>query len=592
MKVSAINKTQNNQKISIKRMKKTNQNNFTREQEGVLQTNSVAFKALAKVTPNTKMKMFAETLLSGLKENQKVYMRAESKFVPFMNILSELAYKKGSGKVEYKVLEPELENLKEKYNIKEEFEYQKAIREDLQKSNALFLEFSDKNNPYKLSRLTEAETIAETNKMKLEIPKNIYDKFKINPKEIFKEALDLKQGQSIVITAEREHLPFVEKLVDYLYSENKSKLVDVRISEDSNISMLKYAKDDILEEFPTYDKMASEEFLKTDTALLDIDAGFQNSMEGVDTKRINKWWSNRSKAMAEINNKRFNETPWLVYYIPTTKTCVSAYPELKDAPFNGIEQAFLDANKINRIGALGEHRKNLIERTKKLNELAEQGFRSFHYESIDSKTGKPDGKTDFNIKLSPKSKFAGPLLEYEKNQHSTIPNIPTEESFSAPMANSAQGKLAVTKPLLINEKLVTGINFEFKDGKVVKVSAKENEDVLKDFIKTNENADRLGEIAFVAGSPIAKTGRFFNTTLVDENATCHFALGKAYGYCVEGANEIKNYADYKKYMKENQINLSPIHEDFMVGGENVKITAINERTGETKTIIENDKFLL
>ena len=45
-------------------------------------------------------------------------------------------------------------------------------------------------------------------------------------------------------------------------------------------------------------------------------------------------------------------------------------------------------------------------------------------------------------------------------------------------------------------------------------------------------------------------------------------------------------------MKENQINLSPIHEDLMVGGEIVQITAINERTGETKTIIENDKFLL
>ena len=51
-------------------------------------------------------------------------------------------------------------------------------------------------------------------------------------------------------------------------------------------------------------------------------------MEGVDTARINKWVANSSKVLAEINNKRHNETPWFVYYIPTTKTCVSAYPEL------------------------------------------------------------------------------------------------------------------------------------------------------------------------------------------------------------------------------------------------------------------------
>lgn len=593
MQVTRINSALINTKFNTIQVQQGNNNNtFQQNNTMVLPSYGVSFTALAKITPTTKMRMYAEKLLSNLQENQKVHITADSKYLPFMNILSETAYKKGSGKVQYKILEPEIEALKSKYNITEHFDFEIAQKEALQKENAMFLNFSDKNNPYKLSGLTPKEEGKEIDKVKSNIPQEIYDKFKINPEEIFKEGLDLKKDQSIVIFAEREHLPFVTKLMDYLYSKNKTKLINVNISDDEKVSMLKYAKDSILDEFPTFSKLANEEYLAKDTAYLDLNAGFQDSMKGVDSDRLNHWSKNRAKALAESSNARFAETPWLIYYVPTTKTCISAYPELKGNPIKAIEQAYIDANKINRIGALGEHREALIHRTNKLNELAKQGFRKFHYVSYDPKTGKPDGKTDFQVAISPKSKFMGPLLEYKKNNHSTIPNIPTEESFSAPISNSAEGKITVTKPLLVNNKLVKGIVFEFKKGKVVDVKADENADILRKYIQSNENADKLGEVAFVADSPIAKTGRFFNTTLVDENATCHLALGKAYDDCIEGAENCKDFKEVQEYLKNLNINDSPIHTDFMVGGDNVKITAINPQTGETKTIIENDKFLL
>lgn len=593
MRISAIQQTQNNSKINIKTNHKAPQKSFVNapSTNGVSSLANVSFSGLVKISPNTKMRMYAEQLLTNLKENQKVFITADSKYLPFMNILSETAYKKGSGKVQYQILEPELEALKKKYNITEDFDYKKTQKETLKGANALFFNFSTKNNPYKLSGLTSTEEAKEVEKVQSKIPQRIYGKFKINPQEIFKDALDLKDGQSVCIIAEREHLPFVTKLVDYLYSKNKTKLVNVSLSGDENVSMLKYAKDSVLEEFPTIEKLANEEFTKRDTAYLEINAGFQNAMKGVPTERITKWSKTRSAALAETRNIRFNETPWLIYYIPTTKTCLSAYPEIKD-PLKAIETAYIEANKINRTGAFGEHRKNLIDRTNKMNDLVKKGFRTFHYESFDPKTGKPDGKTNFDVTLSPKSMFTGPLLEYKKNNHLTIPNIPTEESFSAPLANSANGKIAVTKPLLINEKLVDGITLEFKDGKVVKVSADKNEDVLKEFISAHKNADRLGEVALVADSPIAKTGRFFNTTLVDENATCHLALGKAYSSCIEGASDIADYKECQKFLKQEHINISPVHKDFMVGGNNVKITAINPTTGKTKTLIENDKFMV
>ena len=141
-------------------------------------------------------------------------------------------------------------------------------------------------------------------------------------------------------------------------------------------------------------------------------------------------------------------------------------------------------------------------------------------------------------------------------------------------------------------KIVEGIKLTFKNGQVVDIHADKNEDVLKNFIKNNENADRLGELALVANSPIAQTGRIFNSTLLDENASCHFALGNAYPDTVVGADRIDDYKEQKAYLEKNKINISPVHADFMVGGKNVYITAINDETGDSIAVLKNDKFLL
>ena len=131
-KTEILFNTGDSQQISSKNTH--NSNNIT-----VLPSYEVAFTALAKITPATKMKMYAEKILNNLHENQKVHITADSKYLPFMNILSETAYKKGSGKVQYKIMEPEFEALKSKYNITESFDFEQAEKEALKKENAIFL---------------------------------------------------------------------------------------------------------------------------------------------------------------------------------------------------------------------------------------------------------------------------------------------------------------------------------------------------------------------------------------------------------------------------------------------------------------------
>ncbi|NLK91745.1 MAG: aminopeptidase, partial [Bacteroidales bacterium] len=81
--------------------------------------------------------------------------------------------------------------------------------------------------------------------------------------------------------------------------------------------------------------------------------------------------------------------------------------------------------------------------------------------------------------------------------------------------------------------------FEFKDGLVIDFGAKKGRENLAQLLATDEGAKRLGEVALVShDSPISNTGILFYNTLFDENASCHFALGKAYASCLEGGKNM------------------------------------------------------
>ena len=76
-------------------------------------------------------------------------------------------------------------------------------------------------------------------------------------------------------------------------------------------------------------------------------------------------------------------------------------------------------------------------------------------------------------------------------------------------------------------------------------------------------------------SPIRSSGIMFYNTLFDENAACHLALGDGFANCIR---------DYGKYTLEQcrdmGINMSMIHEDFMIGSQDLDIVGICENGKE------------
>ncbi|MNR24379.1 Aminopeptidase 2 [compost metagenome] len=122
-------------------------------------------------------------------------------------------------------------------------------------------------------------------------------------------------------------------------------------------------------------------------------------------------------------------------------------------------------------------------------------------------------------------------------------------------------------PLNLNGRLINGIKLTFKDGKVTDFDADTGREDLASLLETDEGASYLGEMALVPqDSPIARMGRIFYNTGIDENASCHFALGSSYPVNLEGGTKLS-----KEELLANGANVSLTHVDFMIGSADLEI---------------------
>jgi aminopeptidase len=122
-------------------------------------------------------------------------------------------------------------------------------------------------------------------------------------------------------------------------------------------------------------------------------------------------------------------------------------------------------------------------------------------------------------------------------------------------------------PLTYNGVTIEDFEISFENGKAVSHRATKNEATLASILAIDEGASMLGEVALVPHeSPISRMNTLFNNTLYDENASCHFALGKAYPM-VAGYDKMS-----KDEVDELGVNESITHVDFMFGTSDMSIT--------------------
>ena len=134
--------------------------------------------------------------------------------------------------------------------------------------------------------------------------------------------------------------------------------------------------------------------------------------------------------------------------------------------------------------------------------------------------------TDLLIGLLPLSIWNGASAETAWGR-SYVPNLPTEEVFTTPDPRRTEGTVRSTRPLVVGAVTIRDLALRFQAGHATEVHASSGEDVVRAMIATDAGAARLGEVALVDGtSRVGRLGITFRSTLLDENATCHIALGQ------------------------------------------------------------------
>jgi aminopeptidase len=224
------------------------------------------------------------------------------------------------------------------------------------------------------------------------------------------------------------------------------------------------------------------------------------------------------------------------------------------------------------VAAWEQHVKNLLKRAQYLNQKRYTALK-YTAPGTDLTVGLPEGHKWISAREKTQSG-----IEF-------IANLPTEEVFTLPHREQTHGTVKASMPLSYGGTLIEDFHLTFENGRVVNVHAGKNEPALKRLIDTDEGASRLGEAALVpVDSPIAQRGHLFFDSLIDENASCHLAVGRAYRINLEGSHDLSD----QEFMQRGG-NISMAHVDFMVGSQDMDIDGIRQ-DGSSEPVFRHGKW--
>ncbi len=168
-------------------------------------------------------------------------------------------------------------------------------------------------------------------------------------------------------------------------------------------------------------------------------------------------------------------------------------------------------------------------------------------------------------------------------------NIPSFEHFTSPDWRGTNGHIYFDQPLYRYGNSIKDIRLEFKNGRVIKAQAAQNEKLLREMIKQS-NADKIGEYS-LTDKRFSKITKFMAETLYDENfggewGNTHLAVGSSYHDCYTGEASKLKEADWKRL----GFNDSAEHCDIISTGERVVEATLTN--GVKKIIYKNGQFIL
>jgi aminopeptidase len=390
--------------------------------------------------------------------------------------------------------------------------------------------------------------------------------------------LALKPGQELVMTASLDSVGLTRRITEHAYRAGASLVTTLLNDEESALLRYRYAPDASFDYAAKwfYDGMAAA--FKSGAARLAIAGANPALLSNEDPEKVGR--ANRAYSLAyrpalELITR--HEINWTIIPGATPAWAAAAFPN--DSPDEALQKlwnAIFSITRIDTTDPVSAWRAHDAVLQKRAAFMNAKRYYALHYRGPG---------TDFRLGLADDHEWLGGGNTAGNGVYG-IANMPTEEIFSAPHKDRADGTVTATKPLSHQGTMIEGIQVRFEKGRIVEARATRGQEVLQKLIDTDEGARRLGEVALVPhSSPIAQSGLVFLNTLFDENAASHIALGQAYSSCLRDGDKLT-----PEELAAKGANDSLIHVDWMIGSGEMDIDGITA-SGDVEPLMRGGEWV-
>ena len=369
--------------------------------------------------------------------------------------------------------------------------------------------------------------------------------------------INVQPGQKVMVEVMPDAYTFVPVFAEECYKAGASQVIVTYL----DLGLLKtraiYEPAEQVMEIAPWQRESYETYLQQGCAVV--------RLEGVNTKLMEDATEAQANAIfAFVDNMRniaraySSKQQWLIAMVPTQAWAETVFPnEPKDKVLDMLWDTLFKLCYItedNDIVKTWEEKK--ADKQKKGEKMDSLNLRKLHYTASNG--------TDLYVGLTENSRYSFKPPKDEKRINFSA-NMPSEEVCTTPDKWATEGVVYSTRPLVLGGKKVDNFGFRFEKGKVVEVIAGEGKEMLESLVNTDEGASYLGEAALVEyNSPISQSGLVYYTTLIDENASCHLALGRG------------------SWQMDERFNNSQIHIDFMIGTPDMNIVGTDADGNEVQ----------
>ena len=307
-------------------------------------------------------------------------------------------------------------------------------------------------------------------------------------------------GDRVAITATTAAEPLLKALYQRVLERGGSPHLLIDLPGQDEL-LFAHASDDQLDDIPSFHKMAFEQF----DVLIKIRSELNSrSLSAVDISRL----ARRQKALsvllgAQMRRGADKSLRWMSTLYPTSAYAMEAEMGTEDYQAFFFRACHVDEATPNPVAywqSVRAEQQRVIDWIGGHDHVVVSG---------------PNAELSLSIK--------GRMMVNACGEH----NLPDGEIYTGPVEDSANGWVRYTYPAMYQGRIVEGIELTFKDGKVVKASARKNEELLFKMLETDAGARYLGEFAIGTNFEI---DRFTHSILLDEKigGSFHMALGAGY----------------------------------------------------------------